>query len=100
MAVCRLTISKTSSDSLSYTVPETLTARASLHSDARGVGVGTRRVAMGGGRKGLMGEGLGMRGETIDTRSGSRMTLLSNLGDSKRMFASRLRRRFGDCPER
>jgi hypothetical protein len=96
IAVCKLTMSNTSSDSLSYTVPETLTARASLNSAAVGVDVGTRRVATGGGMKGLMGVGLGMRGDTIDTRSGSLIRLVHDLGDSNRMFASRLRRRFGD----
>ena len=96
IAVCKLTMSNTSSDSLSYTVPEILTARASLNSAAVGMGVGTRRVAIGGGMKGLMGVGLGMRGDTIETRSGSLVRRVHDFCDSNRMFASRLRRRLGD----
>jgi hypothetical protein len=51
---------------------------------------------MGGGKKGLMGMGLGILGDTIETRSGSLGKLRYTLGDSNRMFASRLRNRFGD----
>lgn len=99
MAVCRLTMSNVSSDSLSYRVPDTLRPRAFLTSETFGDVNGRRSVETGGGMKGLMGPGLGMRGEIIETRSGSLIKLVKDLGDSNRMFASRFLKRFGGGPD-
>lgn len=100
VALWKLIMSNISSDSWSYIVPDTLRPRASLASVVNGVVVGTRSVEIGGGMKGLRGMGLGIRGDTIETRSGSLIRLVDDLGDSKRMLASRLRRRFGVWPDR
>jgi hypothetical protein len=88
-------MSNVSSDSLSYKVPEMLSACASLCVVMFVVLLGIRSVDMGGGMKGLTGMGLGIRGDTIDTRSGSLMRLVDDFEDSNRTFASRLRKRFG-----
>jgi hypothetical protein len=100
IAVCRLIMSNISSDSLSYKVPEMLSPRVSLVSVTLTDALGSWSVGTGGGIKGLMGVGLGIRGDTIETRSGLLIRLVNDFGDSNRILASRFRRRFGDEPDK
>lgn len=74
----------------------TLIVLVSRDSGTSVVADGIWSVEMGGGRNGLIGPGLGIRGDMIETRPGSLIKLLNDLGDSKRMLASRFRSRFGD----
>lgn len=82
VAVCRLTMSKISFDSLSYNVPETLKPRVSFDPTKFAEIVGALRVKMDGGMKGLTGMGLGIRGEITDTRSDSLIRLVVDFGKS------------------
>lgn len=50
--------------------------------------------------KGLTGIGLGIRGESIDTRSGSLIRLVDDFEDSNRPFVSRFLVRVGGGADR